>query len=269
MNLMDKKKEDLIIELKDLKGKYESLRRSYAADVLNAKRVDGMLMKSEEKFRKAFITSPDSININRLSDGIYISINEGFTKITGYTEEDVAGKTSLELKIWSDPGDRDRLVKGLKKNGKVDNLEAIFNGKDGRIIYGMMSATIIDLDNVPHILSVTRDITDRHNTEEALKSSEEKFRAIAENLTDVIFLTDKEGKIRYISPALRSFGYNPEDCLGEFFGTFLSEGELEKAMKVFSNALNNVNIRKNVTLVFKRKDGSSFFGELSGSPYTF
>lgn len=57
--------------------------------------------KSEEKFRKAFMTSPDAVNINRMSDGMYVSANEGFFKILGYTEEDVLGKTSLELNIWA------------------------------------------------------------------------------------------------------------------------------------------------------------------------
>ena len=53
-----------------------------------------LFIQSEELFRKAFVTSPDSININRLSDGLYVSINNGFTKITGYSEDETIGKTS-------------------------------------------------------------------------------------------------------------------------------------------------------------------------------
>ena len=59
--------------------------------------------KIEEKFRKTSMTSPDSINISRLSDGMIISINDAFTKITGYSEKDAVGKTSFELNIWA-PG---------------------------------------------------------------------------------------------------------------------------------------------------------------------
>ena len=66
------------------------------------------LPQSEEKFRLAFHTSPDSININRLSDGMYIDINEGFTRLTDYSREDVLGKTSLDLNIWADLRDRER-----------------------------------------------------------------------------------------------------------------------------------------------------------------
>jgi PAS domain S-box-containing protein len=131
-----------------------------ATDITEQKRAESLLRQSEEKFRAAFITSPDSININRLSDGMYISINQGFTRMMGYTEEDAIGKTSLELNIWVDVEDRNKLITGLKEFGKVENLEARFKAKDGSHRIGLMSATIINLNNVPHILSVTRDITE-------------------------------------------------------------------------------------------------------------
>ena len=127
---------------------------------------------SEEKFRKAFITSPDAVSINRLEDGMYVLINEGFTKLTGYSEDDVIGKTSIELNIWAFPSDRDKLISGLRENGVVENLEADFVMKDGGQMTGMMSATIIELNNVPHILSITRDITDKKKNSNC--SSEER-----------------------------------------------------------------------------------------------
>lgn len=70
-----------------------------------------ILRKSEEKFRKAYETSPDSININRLSDGMYVSINDGFTRVMGFSENEVIGKTSLELNIWLNSDERELLRK--------------------------------------------------------------------------------------------------------------------------------------------------------------
>jgi PAS domain S-box-containing protein len=135
-------------------------------DITERKQAENELRKSEEKFKKAFYTSPDSININRLSDGMFISTNKGFSELTGYSEEDVQDKTSLELNIWHDTNDRTKLVEGLREKGKVENLEAQFCLKNGEIKYGMMSAAIIDLDGTPHILSITRDITQRKRSEE-------------------------------------------------------------------------------------------------------
>jgi len=135
-------------------------------DITQNKRAEDLLRESEEKFRLAFQTSPDSINLNRASDGMYIDINEGFTTIMGYTRDEVIGKTSLELSIWNDPGDRDRLIEALKTEGYAENLEARFRGKDGRVRVGLMSARLLHMNQENVILSITRDITDRKRAEE-------------------------------------------------------------------------------------------------------
>ncbi|MCE5262309.1 MAG: PAS domain S-box protein [Deltaproteobacteria bacterium] len=151
-------------------------------DITDRKRAVEALVQSEEKFRKAFYTSPDSIAINRLGDGRYVSINPGFTKIMGYTEEEIIGKSSLELNIWDNAEDRQRLVAGLKRDGIVTNLEAAFRAKDGEIRYGLMSASLIDLNGVPHILNITRDISDRRRAEEQWRRNRETAERLAEEM---------------------------------------------------------------------------------------
>ncbi|HJW72520.1 MAG TPA: PAS domain S-box protein [Geothrix sp.] len=141
------------------------------------------LRASEEKFAKAFKTTPDAININRLDDGVFISINEGFTKITGYAYEDVIGRSSLArgIDLWVHPEDRAKLLAGLKAHGEVVGLEAPFRMKSGEVITGLMSAKVIEVHDEPCILSVTRDISDRKAAEAALKASEAHFRAFFDN----------------------------------------------------------------------------------------
>ena len=165
---------------------------------LEAEQID--FQKAEDKFSKAFQTSPDSININRLKDGLYLDINEGFTNITGYTKEDVVGKTSLEINIWSNPEDRSRLVETLRTNGQVTNFEAHFRMKDGRIRVGLMSARIIEIDGQACILSITRDITNRRQANIELSESEERFRLLAETAPIGIIL-HKDEEIFYANPA--------------------------------------------------------------------
>ncbi|MFH1112970.1 MAG: PAS domain S-box protein [Pseudomonadota bacterium] len=130
---------------------------------------------SEKRFRTAFHTSPDSINISRLQDGVYIDINEGFTVMSGYSREDVIGKSSFDINLWHDPSEREKLVAGLKSAGYVRNLEARFRRKDGRVGTALISARVMSLEGQPHILSVTRDIDDWKKTQDALRESEQRL----------------------------------------------------------------------------------------------
>ena len=156
--------------------------------------------QSEEKFQLVFQTSPDSININRLSDGLYIDVNEGFTKLTGYTREDAIGKSSIDLKIWDNSHDMKRLVNGLITDGYVENIEARFRRKNGQVGIGLMSARVLKLNQEDTILSITRDITERQQAEVALRESEERHRQIVESSTDAILMRSG-GFIIYANPS--------------------------------------------------------------------
>ncbi|SMC22300.1 PAS domain S-box-containing protein [Desulfacinum hydrothermale DSM 13146] len=152
--------------------KTASLLADLTWDIVSRKQAEEALRVSEERFRIAFQSSPDAININRLEDGLYVDINEGFTRATGYTREDVLGKTSLELDIWHDPEDRKRLVAALQRDSYCENMEALFRAKDGRILTGLMSARLIHIQGVPHIISITRDITRMKEAEEERRQLE-------------------------------------------------------------------------------------------------
>jgi two-component system cell cycle sensor histidine kinase/response regulator CckA len=134
-------------------------------DITDRKLAEKELRELEERFRLTFYTSPDAVNINKM-DGTYFEINEGFTQLTGFTREDVIGKTSADISIWDIPEDRERLVEGLRRDGFVKNLESRFLMKDGSCKIALMSAVIIQLKGEPHILSITRDITSFKKAEE-------------------------------------------------------------------------------------------------------
>ncbi len=123
-------------------------------------RLNNTLRESEDKFRTIFDFNPDAVTISRLDDGCYVDINRGFTQITGFCRDEVIGKTVLELNLWCHPADRSILVQGLREKGFYQNLETQFRLKDGSIIIALISARIIFLKGVAHILSVTRDITE-------------------------------------------------------------------------------------------------------------
>ncbi len=128
------------------------------------------LRESEERYRTAFRTSPDAININRLADGLYLDVNDGFLSLTGFTRDEVIGKTSQELNIWHNMADRQRLVDALQRDGTCSNLEADFLTKDGSVKTALMSAQVLKLDGVQAILSITRDISERKQAEKVIEN---------------------------------------------------------------------------------------------------
>jgi PAS domain S-box-containing protein len=107
-------------------------------------------------------------------DGEFVEINKGFSDLTGFSEDEIIGKKSSDFKIWSQPEIREELIKDLCREGGVENVEATFRTKSGKLLPGLMSAKIIYLDNEPHILSVTKQIADRKKMEEELIKAKEK-----------------------------------------------------------------------------------------------
>jgi len=136
-------------------------------------RTENKLKESEFKYAQSFRMSPDSVNINSM-DGTYIDINDGFTSLMGYSKEEIIGVSSLDKDIWVIPDDRKKLVAGLHKDGIVENLESVFRAKDGTLRTALMSASLITINKIPHILSITRDISDRKKVETELIAAKEK-----------------------------------------------------------------------------------------------
>ena len=220
------------------------------------------LKESEERFRTAFFTSPDSININRLEDGLYVDINQGFTKIIGYTETEVLGKSSLKLNIWIDNADREKLVAGLKLSGEVNNLEAQFKKKNGEIITGLISARIIDIHGVPHILSITRDISEIKETQNKLEESEQWHREIFEGSRDAIFIVDANAHFVDVNNAATELtGYSSNELLNMSIPDLHEESELSAYTNLFHLILEGKSVVSEAKIL--KKNGKKIETEFS------
>src|ERR1035437_5083829 len=207
MSHINKTAEELTKELEKVTIEYNSMKALFEKEISGLRHEEEKIRKREEKFRIAYMTNPDLININRLSDGMYISINDGFTRILGYTEEDAIGRTSLEMNIWVNPEERINLVNTLMAKGEVKNFETKFLSKDGNIVNGVMSSSLIDLDGVPHILSIIKDITIHKRAEEALAKEQFLINALMNNLSDHVYFKDRDSRfIRINKSHALSFG---------------------------------------------------------------
>lgn len=144
--------------------------RKQAEELLGA--AQEALRLSEERYRTAFQMSLDSINLNRLSDGIYVDCNKAFLETTGYAREEVIGHSSIELNIWENPANRSKLVEILHRQGVCRNFEARLRKKKGEMFWVLMSASVIELEGIPCVLSISRDISD-------VKTAQDEIRHLA------------------------------------------------------------------------------------------
>jgi PAS domain S-box-containing protein len=127
------------------------------------------LRVGEEKFSKAFHSSPYAITISRLSDGCIFEVNAGFEKITGYPASAVLGRTSLELGLWQRDEDRATLVAALTSGRSVRGLEFSFRSASGAELIGLLSAEVIDINGEPALVASIDDITGRKQNEASIQ----------------------------------------------------------------------------------------------------
>ncbi len=149
----------------DLEAANERLR----AEVAERGAAEDALRASEDRFARAFRLSPASITITSLEDGRFLDVNDSFVRFIGHPRETLIGRTSVELGIWSEPGERDRLLGVLRQGARVSDEEATFVTASGERRQMLLSAEVIDLSGRRCLLSLLQDVTDRRRTEEALR----------------------------------------------------------------------------------------------------
>lgn len=231
------------------------------------------VIAGEERFRKAFETSPDAVSLTTLDDGTIVAVNQAFQRILGWTEADVVGRSTADIRLWRNPGERAAFVAELRRTGLVENLQVEMATRSGAAIAVLVSASLLEMDGRQHILAVSRDVTERRRIEEALRESETKFRFMAENSGDVIWHLDREYRFDYVSPAdERLHGFRPEEVLGKTIWSFLKPEGIERARQVNEKRLadERAGIRTGPVryeLEEICKDGSWVWTEVTVNPY--
>ena len=241
---------------------------SFCRDISARKRTEESLRQSEKRFSTAFYVSPDAISISRLSDGLFLEVNPGFAELSGYTAAEVQGKTSLQINIWENPQERASLVRGLVEKGEVTNLEALFHARDDSIKVGLVSARLIELDGVPCILSIVRDITDRKRAEEALRESETKLSAIITQSHDAIGVSNRGAHI-LVNPAYVSmFGYASQaEILEKTVVDLIAPPARAKILENIQRRARGEPAPEHYETRGLRKDGTEFDMEVTVSTY--
>ncbi len=148
-----------------------------ANDITERKRSEESLRQMEERFYKAFRSSPLAISISTQEDGKYLDVNDAFLKMLGYERRDVIGKTVSQLKVWANVEKREVVISTLSRAGTISAFETHFNTRTNEQKLVQVSAEVIRLDNRPCILAIIQDVTEAKQLEEQLRHAQ-KMEAV-------------------------------------------------------------------------------------------
>ena len=223
-------------------------------DITERKRTEERLRKTHDQLLEIIEFLPDAtFVINR--DGKVIAWNKAMEEITGMLKEDIIGEGNYAYGIpfYGEP--RPILIDLIKKrNEEIESKYIHIERKgpvifaeayvpslyDGRGAYVWATASLLYDSNGNLIGSIEsiRDITKRKVTEDMLETAEEKYRALVENLNDVIFTTDPQGVITYMSPVVEKItGYKPSEIVGQHFCHFIHPDDLSGIVASFQRSM--------------------------------
>ena len=196
-------------------------------DITNRKETEEALQKSEALFRAFFQTNPVATIISSTS-GLVQMVNPAFTSSTGFSAEEVVGRTAQEMGFWRKPEDRNRMVTAIEKYGFIDNLESSFYGKDNKPMTCIISSRAVEYEGDVRMLSIVVDVTEQRKAEEAV-------RQLDQAKSD--FISTAAHELR--TPLIAIVGYS--ELLGNAGSNALTEEQKESYTSIIQDQAEDLN----------------------------
>ena len=232
------------------------------------KQVEEAMRRSEEQYRLLFESNPQPMWVYDLETLRFLAVNDSAVRHYGYTLEEFLSMTVKDIRPQEDvPALIDEIDNHRSKSSGLDHSgEWRHRNRDGTIIDVEITSHGLNFANRRAELVLAEDITERKRMERALRQSEERFRTLIENASDMITILDAGGTILYESPSIeRVLGYRPEERVGKHAFELIHPGDLSKAKGIFEQGLRNPNTVHSIECRLRHKDGTWRVLEITGN----
>jgi PAS domain S-box-containing protein len=213
--------------------------------------------RSDAWLATTFNMGPVILTITQIATGRFVEVNERFLSTTGYTREEVLGRTPLEIGLWIKPEQRAEGLQRLREGRPVREIEADFRMKNGQIRTCLMSADLIELNGVACALTALTDITERKQAEAVLT----RYHLLSERARDIMLFIRPDGQIvEANTAAVASYGYDRAMLLLKNFRDLCDPPTADDFARQLAQAHASGRL---FAIVQRRNDGSTFPAEVS------
>ncbi len=238
------------------------------AMAIDRQQTNEALIKSEKEIRALIEAIPDSIYFKDRK-GRNLVVNKAYQELVGKKREEIIGKSDAELLpknlVSQCKKSDDKVIKTLR----VYQGEEKCLGRKGEIIHfeTTKSPILDEKGNVLGLVGVSRDITERKRTEEALEQSEERYRDLVEKAGIAILMDDLEGNFKYVNERYAElFGYSEEEMMRLSIREVVFPGDLTKVMQYHKNRVQGKKAPSRYEFRGIKKDGSIIYLEIDAQP---
>ncbi|MBD1867243.1 PAS domain S-box protein [Cyanobacteria bacterium FACHB-471] len=219
-----------------LSGLSENTVLCVARDISDRKQAEEALQRNEAKFRNIFENSQVGIFRTRLSDGLILDANQLLANLFGFNSPDEIIGIKHTADFYVNLSDRQQAIQQLKTHGELQNFEVQMRKQDGTLFWGLYSSRLNAAAG--YMEGVIADISDRKQAEEALRQSEERFRAVFENVALGIAIATVEGKNLQLNlAATRILGYSEAELRQLRFTEYTYAEDLEADLALYRELL--------------------------------
>jgi PAS domain S-box-containing protein len=224
-------------------------------EIAERRRVEEDLRLSEQKYAAIFHLMPDIAGITRMSNGCFIEVNAGFTARAGWEAQEILGRTSLELGLWT-PETRAQAVTIMQEQGRLENFEFLMTTKSGEQRHCLMYMRPIEVWGEGCIYFMVRDITELKQAQLVLENERVRLRNLLQTVPAMIWMKDPQGiYLSCNSRFERFFGAKEQEIIGKTDYDFVSREQADFFREYDRRAIANGQVCINEERVVYADDG--------------